>query len=388
MSEERTEKATPKKLKDSRKEGQVARTPEIGGWASMLVVAMMLGWLVRHGTDEIRELLVTSLALVEQPEAGRALQLLQEGSALALLLSLALGIGVLFVGVVSAAGQGGLHLATKTLKPKWSRLNPLQGAKRLFGPHALWEGAKILVKSAVVALLVWRGVKELMPLLGGLVPVDAALELAAAAATTLMRDVAVAGLLAAAADYAMARRRTGKQVRMTKKEVRDEHRMSEGDPMVRGALRARQLAAARNRMMADVPQADVVLVNPVHVAVALRYEADRGTPRVVAKGAGAVAARIRELAESSRVPLVEDVPLARALHAGCEVGQEIPPELYHAVAQVLAFVLSRRARGSAAGRHRSPRTASMLPSLTRGRRRAARQGAAGENSSGAPAPGR
>ena len=388
MSEERTEKATPKKLKDSRKEGQVARTPEIGGWASMLVVAMMLGWLVQHGTDEIRELLVTSLALVEQPEAGRALQLLQEGSRLALLLSLALGVGVLFVGVVSAAGQGGLHLATKTLKPKWSRLNPLQGAKRLFGPHALWEGAKILVKSAVVALLVWRGVKELMPLLGGLVPVDAALELAASAATTLMRDVAVAGLLAAAADYAMARRRTGKQVRMTKKEVRDEHRMSEGDPMVRGALRARQLAAARNRMMADVPQADVVLVNPVHVAVALRYEADRGTPRVVAKGAGAVAARIRELAESSRVPLVEDVPLARALHAGCEVGQEIPPELYHAVAQVLAFVLSRRARGSAAGRHRSPRTASTLPALTRGRRRAARPGAADENSSGAPAPGR
>ena len=126
-------------------------------------------------------------------------------------------------------------------------------------------------------------------------------------------------------------------------------------------------------MMADVPQADVVLVNPVHVAVALRYEADRGTPRVVAKGAGAVAARIRELAESSRVPLVEDVPLARALHAGCEVGQEIPPELYHAVAQVLAFVLSRRARGSAAGRHRSPRTESTLPALTRGRRRAARR---------------
>ena len=94
---------------------------------------------------------------MEQPEADRALQLLQEGSALALLLSLALGIGVLFVGVVCAAGQGGLHFATKTLKPKWSRLNPLQGAKRLFGPHALWEGAKILVKSAVVALLVWRG---------------------------------------------------------------------------------------------------------------------------------------------------------------------------------------------------------------------------------------
>jgi flagellar biosynthetic protein FlhB len=126
-------------------------------------------------------------------------------------------------------------------------------------------------------------------------------------------------------------------------------------------------------MMADVPQADVVLVNPVHVAVALRYESSRGTPRVVAKGAGAVAARIRAVADEHRVPMVEDVPLARALHASCEVGQEIPSELYHAVAQVLAFVLSRKARGVAAGRHRSPRSEAELPPVDRraGRRRAA-----------------
>jgi flagellar biosynthetic protein FlhB len=122
-------------------------------------------------------------------------------------------------------------------------------------------------------------------------------------------------------------------------------------------------------MMADVPTADVVLTNPTHVAVALRYEPARGTPRVVAKGAGVVAARIRELAERSRVAMVEDVPLARALHSSCEVGQEIPPELYQAVAQVLAFVLSRRAAGASAGRYRSPRDASPLPPLPRARRR-------------------
>jgi flagellar biosynthetic protein FlhB len=169
---------------------------------------------------------------------------------------------------------------------------------------------------------------------------------------------------------------------MTKKEVKDEHKQSEGDPLLKGQIRSRQLAAARSRMMSAVPDADVVLVNPTHVAVALKYELARGTPRVVAKGAGAVAARIREVATASRVTLVEDVPLARALHASCEVGQEIPPQLYHAVAQVLAFVLSRRAAGAPAGQYRTPREPAPLPAVPRGRARES------TNSSDTPAAGR
>ena len=161
----------------------------------------------------------------------------------------------------------------------------------------------MLLKSALVGFFVWRAVVGLLPLVGGLVPLPVALQVAADAATSLMRDVALAGLVAAGADYAVQRRRTGKQVRMTKKEVRDEHKQSEGDPMVKGQIRSRQLAAARNRMMADVPQADVVLVNPTHVAVALRYDPAKGTPRVVAKGAGVVATRIRELAVEHRVAM-------------------------------------------------------------------------------------
>jgi len=170
---------------------------------------------------------------------------------------------------------------------------------------------------------------------------------------------------------------------MTKKEVRDEHKQTEGDPLVRSALRGRQLAMARSRMMAAIPTADVVVTNPTHIAVALHYEPSRGTPRVVAKGAGVVAARIREIAEEHRVALVEDVPLARALHASCEVGQVIPPELYQAVAQVLAFVYGHRARGTAAGRHHSPRAGDALPALPR-RRRTTRSG----NSSGPSSAGR
>ncbi len=140
--------------------------------------------------------------------------------------------------------------------------------------------------------------------------------------------------------------------------------------MVKGAIRSRQLAAARNRMMADIPTADVVLVNPTHVAVALRYEPERGAPRVVARGAGVVAAAIRERAGESRVPLVRDVPLARALYSSTTVGQEIPPELFAAVAQVLAFVISRRSRGPRGGEHRSPRDEADLPPVPAiGRRR-------------------
>jgi flagellar biosynthetic protein FlhB len=139
---------------------------------------------------------------------------------------------------------------------------------------------------------------------------------------------------------------------MTKHQVKEEHKQTEGDPQLRGAIRSRQLAMSRNRMMADLVEADVVVVNPTHVAVALRYDPAKGAPRVVAKGAGTLAARIREVAAEHRIALVQDVPLARALHAGCELGQEVPPDLYSAVARVLAFVMALKSRGSAAGLHR------------------------------------
>jgi flagellar biosynthetic protein FlhB len=216
-----------------------------------------------------------------------------------------------------------------------------------------------------------------MPLIGGLVPIHTVLETVSSKALGLIRNIAFVGLGMAGADYAMQRRRVGKQTRMTKEEVKQEHKQTEGDPMVKSAIRSRQLAAARNRMMADVPTADVVLVNPTHVAVALRYEAQRGAPRVVARGAGAIAAKIRELAAEEEVPLVRDVPLARALYRSTKVGQEIPPELFAAVAQVLAFVISRRTQGRRGGEHQTPRTLAELPAVLPGARR--------RNSSGPPA---
>jgi flagellar biosynthetic protein FlhB len=370
MSGEKTEKPTERRRKESRKEGQVPRTQELGGWASLLVVGAALPMLLSRELNALRDLMVSCLTLGDGATPGRALGLLGRGGQHVLLTLVLLGCAVMVIGVGSALAQGGFFLATKSLKPKFSKLDPIKGAKRIFGPQALWEGAKMLLKSAFVALIAYGGIRGVMPLIGGLVPIQTTLQVVSDHALGMIRNIAFVGLGMAAADYAMQRRRVGKQVRMSKQEVKEEHRQTEGDPMLRSAMRSRQLAAARNRMMADVPTADVILVNPTHVAVALRYDPTRGAPRVVARGAGAVAAKIRDIAGEERVPLVRDVPLARALYRSTKVGQEIPPELFAAVAQVLAFVISRRTQGQRGGEHRTPRADANLPAvLPAGRRR-------------------
>jgi flagellar biosynthetic protein FlhB len=162
-----------------------------------------------------------------------------------------------------------------------------------------------------------------------------------------------------------------KKLKMSRYEIQQEHKQSEGDPHMKAHRRSRALAMSRNRMMAEVATADVLLVNPTHVAVALKYEPARGAPRVVAKGADEVARRLREKAEEARVPMVQDIPLARALHASCELGQEVPPQLFTAVARVLAFVLHLGARGVRGGFHRPGFEAPDVRDLPKaGRRRA------------------
>ena len=366
---EKTEKPTAKRRKESRKEGQVARTQDLGGYATLLVFSMVAGLAVKHEGTAIMQMMQRGTRLMADPQTGTAIQLLGDGLRHTMTTLTVLGGAVMVIGVASALAQGGFFVATKAVAPKWSKLDPIKGAKKVFGPHALWELAKVLLKSGIVALIVWQSIQAVMPLLGGLVPASASLTLVADEATGLLRTVAFAGLLMAAADYAFQRRRVGKQTRMSKEEVKQEAKQTEGDPLVKSAIRSRQLAAARSRMMQDVATADVVLVNPTHVAVALRYDPDKGAPTVVARGAGAIAAKIRERAEESRVPLVHDVPLARALYGGCKVGQSIPPELFAAVAQVLAFVISRRATGTRGGSYETPRSAEPLPVVRRGRRR-------------------
>lgn len=370
MSEEKTEKPTPKRRKENRKQGQVPRTPEIGSWSALLLVASFLPALLGRELSALREVMARCLSAGGRASNGLALELLGDGLWHAMVALVALGSGVMVVGVVGAVAQGGFFVATKAIKPSFSKLNPVSGVKRIFGFHALWEGVKIMLRSCVVGGLVYVAMRGLVPMIGGLVPLQVVLSAFNHDAAGLLRNVAVAGLGLAFVDYAVQRRRIGKKTRMTKNEIKQEHKQSEGDPLVKSAIRSRQLAAARNRMMQDVPLADVVLVNPTHVAVALRYEPERGAPRVVARGAGVIAAAIRERAEEARVSVVRDVPLARALYTSTQVGQEIPAELFAAVAQVLAFVINRRTAGQRGGAHRSPRAEAELPAVpAAGRRR-------------------
>ncbi|MCX6397871.1 MAG: EscU/YscU/HrcU family type III secretion system export apparatus switch protein [Propionibacteriales bacterium] len=367
---EKTEKPTPKRRKENRKEGQVPRTQELGGWSSLLVVAMTFPVLLGHELSALREIMVTSLTAGDTASTALALRLLVDAAQHVFFSLVLLGSGILLIGVAAALAQGGFFLATKSIKPKWSKLDPIKGAKRIFGPQAAWEGAKMLLKSSLVGLVAYVGIKSMMPLIGGLVPIPTVIEMVSDKSLALIRNIGLVGLAMAGADYAVTRRRMGKQTRMSKEEIKQEYKQTEGDPMIKSAIRSRQLAAARNRMMADIKEADVVLVNPTHVAVALRYDAQKGAPRVVARGAGAIAAKIRQVAAEESVPLVRDVPLARALYRSTKVGQEIPPELFGAVAQVLAFVISRRTRGQRGGSHRSPRGEAELPAvLDAGRRR-------------------
>ena len=367
-SEEKTEKPTAKRKREARKEGQIARTPDLGGWLSLLVLGLAVGPLLGHEIGVWRGLITASLTAAEDPSVPLAMRILGNGAKHAFFAILVVSGIVLLVSVAAAVAQGGMVVSPKLVKPSLKKLDPVQGFKKVFGPKALWDGAKMVLKSAVVALLGFLTVKSIMPLVGGLVPITTTIDIVHGKALGLMRNVALASLVMAAADYAVLHRRIGKKMRMSRSEIKQEHKQSEGDPLVKSAIRSRQIAAARNRMLADIPQADVVLTNPTHVAVAIRYSG-QAAPKVVARGAGAVAARIREAATEARVPLVQDVPLARALYRSTEVGQEIPRELWTAVALVLAFVISRRRSGQYGGNHRSPRPNQPLPDVPAARQR-------------------
>src|SRR6185437_13986273 len=213
--------------------------------------------------------------------------------------------------------------------------------------------AKSLIKVAVLGLVVYLSMHKLIPALlsSAQVSLETLVETVSSALIGIIRAAAGAGLVLAVADYGMSRRRTNKQLMMSKEEVKEEHKRTEGDPHVKGHIRQRQFEMARQRMMADLEKADVVVVNPTHVAVALRYEPAKGAPRVVAKGQGLIATRIRDKATEFRIPMVLDVPLARALYKNCDLGEEIPAEFFAAVARVLAFVMMMKAKGSGAGLH-------------------------------------
>jgi flagellar biosynthetic protein FlhB len=350
-SQERTENATQKRMKEVRSKGQLSKSQDATAWLGVAAAGVMLPLTISNGTQAGTEQLHGLSKIAAAPTADLAQQLLGNGmqSILATIGPL-LGVVALVI-LLGSAVQGGIHF--KKFEAKFEQFNLLNGVKRVFGTQALWEGVKSVVKTSVVGIVLLVVVQGLMPTLmaaGGL-PISALLDAAGAGAGSLIQFAVFAGLALAVADVFVVMKRNQKKTKMSKKEVKDEAKSTEGDPLIKSQRRSRQLAMSRNRMMASIATADVVVVNPTHIAVALRYEPGKSAPRVVAKGQGEIAARIRAKAEEEGVPMVRDIPLARAIHTACDIGQEIPSELYDAVARVLAFVMALQKRGTSAGTH-------------------------------------
>lgn len=345
---DRTESATPKRLEDARKRGQVPRSPELGAAAVTIATAAALLVLGPGLVGRMADLMHRGLGFdaARALDGGAALKIF-EGAMLDALLAIAPVLALSMVAALTAPlALGGWNFSTEALGFKFERIDPAAGIGRMFSIRALVELAKSIAKFAAVGLvaglLLWNQTDEILALSRGAIGPAMADALRLCGRALLAMSGALVAIALVDVPYQLWQH--ARSLRMTREEVRQEHRESEGSPEIKGRIRAAQQALARRRMMTEVPKATVVITNPTHYAVALRYEDGRnGAPVLVAKGADEVAARIRELAAEHGVPLVSAPPLARVLFRNVDLGVEIPAALYVAVAQVLTYVMHLRA---------------------------------------------
>jgi len=342
---EKTEKATPRKKEKAREEGQVAKSQEIGTaflFIFMFAALGMLGEYMMNGLLRVFRHSLSWISTAEELTDTVALSghignmLLQTMIILAPILLVAMVIGF-----TTSVVQVGWHPTTKPLKPKFSKLNPLQGIKRMFSMKAVLELLKSILKFTVILMVIYNIMKDEVPSLFLLLDMEMlqAVTYVGDVCLRLGMNVGAAFLLIAAGDYAYVRWKHAKDLRMSKQEVKEEYKNIEGNPQIKGKIRQKMREASMRRMMQDVPKADVIITNPTHFAVALTYDREKGeAPVVVAKGADHLAKRIKDVAKEHDITIVENKPLARTLYATVDVGREIPPELYQTVAEVLAYV--------------------------------------------------
>lgn len=340
---EKTEQPSSRRLEQAREEGQVPQSRELSTFLVLIAGVGALWMMGEWISGRMLGMLRAGFA-IERARAFDAKLMLERFGDLftdALLTMMPL-FGVLMVAAIAAPVlMGGFVFAPKMLGLKLERMNPIQGIGRMFSMHGLAELVKSLLKAAVVGLMgvfaVWREHEHIFGLTGEAVEaaVPDFLEMVLFATLLIIMGLAILALI----DVPFQLWQYNKKLRMTKEEVKRESKEQEGDPQMKGRIRAMQREMARRRMMTQVPKADVVVTNPTHFSVALKYDADKmRAPIVVAKGRGEVALKIRELAKEHKVPMLEAPPLARALYKHCELEQAVPGALYTAVAEVMAYV--------------------------------------------------
>jgi flagellar biosynthetic protein FlhB len=355
---DRTEAATPYKLEQARERGQVGKSADVVSALVFTVAAALLYWKGWDGLTRVFAYDQSLLARAARMQATPATlwqatgDMVREG---VLMLVPFLG-AILIAALVGNLAQTGPLLSAHPLKPDFERLNPMSGFKRVMSVRTLFDGARAFAKLALLALVVYHALKALFPhflqLSASPVPTAARRVIDAAAATSL--KIALLLCVVAAIDWAFTRREFARKMRMSRRELKDEHKHREGDPRIRARLRElRREALRRSLAVRRTASADVVVTNPTHVAVALRYEhGAMQSPQVVAKGAGTLAAAMRQIAARHRVPVVQSPPLAREMYKTLEVDQFVPPALFAQVARILVWIFAMREartrRGAAA----------------------------------------
>ncbi|HFD16896.1 MAG TPA: flagellar biosynthesis protein FlhB [Rhodospirillales bacterium] len=341
---EKTEQPTQRRLDEARRRGRVPSSREVSSLFLFAGALLLFGVGGRYGLPSLDHLLRIPFDAVREvgpgpsPTAAATAQALRTGLLLAAVPLFAMAVAAL----LASAVQNAIVWNTDAFVPKFERISPARGLSRIFSLRGLAELIKNIAKIAFAGLV---AAIVLVPEIDRLeaipaLPLPAAVQHIAGLSLRLLLAMTVAVAVVAAADYAWQRADFLREMRMSRQELKDEHKETEGDPLVRQRLRALRMERARQRMMAEVPQSTVVITNPTHYAVALRYVPEETpAPKVVAKGTDLVALRIRELAREHGVPVVENPPLARLLHAGTEIGQFIPQAHYEAVAEVIATVM-------------------------------------------------
>lgn len=362
---ERTEPASARRLEQAREEGQVPRSREVGAFLVLIVAAgafwLMGPWMVQRVAEMFRHALVFDQGLVREPSLllGHLLDI-----SLDALLSFAPLFGALIVAaLLSPFFVGSWNFSPKALQPDLSRLNPLKGLSRLVSWSGLVELVKAIAKASLVggvaAWVLWSERGDLLAMFAQSLPVGLS---SAASVLSFSYFAIVAGmLLIVAVDVPFQIWQYHDKLKMSRQELKQESKELEGNPEIKGRIRQLQREAARKRMMAAVPAADVIVTNPTHYAVALAYKSGMGAPKVLAKGMGEIALKIRQIAGENGVPAIEAAPLARALHRHAELDREIPSMLYAAVAEVLAYVYQLNSWRRTGGRYPMPPREILVP---------------------------
>lgn len=349
---EKTEEPTAKKKSDARGEGNVAKSMEITTATSFIVMFYALKFLGSYMYEKISNVMEYSFSMIATTKEGiieadfiSKFVPYMFGQILLIIAPL-LAIAVV-IGLITNLLQVGWKITTKPLRPKFSKLNPISGFKRLFSVSKLFELLKSIVKIVLISVIMYMLLKDEINSITMLLDMELlqAIAYIGDLVVKIGTTVGMYFIFVAAADFFYQKFKHKKDLKMTKQEVKDEYKNAEGDPQVKGKIKQKMREVSMRRMMQQVPQADVIITNPTHYAVALKYDKQKSSaPMVIAKGEDFLAKKIKEIAKQNNVEIVENKHLARTLYATVDIGKEIPPELYQAVAEVLAFVYNLKNR--------------------------------------------